>query len=176
LMGLLARQSVGDRSALVDGGPRVAEGAFDLIVHARQKTFDQVEAEVSSTLENGPCTILVDALDEAVAGESIAIAAYLRSLAHQPRVRLVVGTRPSPVVASRIGGRDPLLHELAPGELRSLDELASARGDIAILLRSLLKETTGSPYAGTDVADLADEVARLTSPNFLFAQTAARYL
>jgi WD40 repeat protein len=176
LMGLLARQSVGDPSAIVDDGPLVPEGAFDVIVHARQKTFDQVEVEIAPAVEAGPCTILVDALDEAVAGESIGIAAYLRSLSQRPQVSVIVGTRTSPIVASRLGGQDPLLSELAPTELRSLDGLDSTMADIGTLLRSLLTESPGSPYSGADVHDLAEEVARLTSPSFLFAQTAARWL
>jgi WD40 repeat protein len=177
LMGLLARQSAGDRWARsLDDGPCLLRGSFDVIVHARQKTLDQVRAELTEA--DRPRTILVDALDEAVVGEAMGIAAHLRSLSRHSGVRLVVGTRPSPVVATRLGGRDPLLAELDadPIRLRSLDELEGTAADIAALLRALLTGTPGSPYAALDVTELAEEVAQRTSPSFLFAHTAARWL
>lgn len=147
LMGLLARQSAGDPG--VGGGedgPSLAEGTFDVIVHARQKSADRVRAELAG-VGAGPATVLVDAVDEAVAGESIAIAAHLRVLVRQPGIRMVVGTRPSPVVAARHTGRDPLLGELGPSELADLDHTAATTDDIAVLVRRLLTEPD-SPYHG----------------------------
>jgi hypothetical protein len=85
------------------------------------------------------------------------------------------GSRPSPVVRGGLGGRDPLLAQLQASEEVSLDQLASTVSDIEELLQILLS-APDSPYAGTDVAELAAEVARLTSPSFLFAHTAARWL
>ncbi len=178
LMGLLARQTVGDEWARgLDSGPCLPEDTFDVIVHARQKTLEQVEAELATVADAGAggCTILVDALDEAVAGESIGIAAHLRSLSRRGGVRLVVGTRPSPVVATRLSVEDPLLGELEPAVLRNLEELDGTTADIAELLRAVLK-APGSPYAGLDVTELAGEVAKLVTPSFLFAHAAARWL
>ncbi len=174
LMGLLARQSVGDE--LARSGPCVPKGTFHLVVHARQKTLEQIEAELASVTDAEKYTILVDALDEAVVGESIGIAAYLRSLSRRVGVRIVVGTRPSPVVATRIRAEDPLLGELKPAALRNLAELDSTTDDIAELLRAVLPATPGSPYDGLDVTELAREIAERASPSFLFAQAAARWL
>ncbi len=177
LMGLLARQSASDEWARgLDGGPCLPEGMFDVIVHARQKTLEQVEDELAHVADAEKCTILVDALDEAVAGEPIGIAAHLRSLSRRGGVRLVVGTRPSPVVAGRVRVEDPLLGELQPAVLRNLEELDGTTDDIAEMLRSVLRATPGSPYAGLDVTGLADEVAVCTTPSFLFAHAAARWL
>jgi len=177
LMGLLARQSAGDPSARSGAGaPSLDEGTFDVIVHARQKTAGQVRAELAALPEAGRATILVDAVDEAVAGESIAIAAYLRSLARRPQLRMVVGTRPSPVVAARLGGPDPLLSELGAAERADLDDTEGTTDDIAELVGRLLAEPDGSPYVGLDVGELAGEVAARTAPSFLFAHTAARWL
>ncbi|MGH2731744.1 MAG: hypothetical protein ACRDJG_02165 [Actinomycetota bacterium] len=177
LMGLLARQSVGDPRVRGAGrGPCLPEGTFDCIVHARQKTIEHIKTELAGVSDGGGATILVDALDEAVAGEAIGIAAHLRSLSRRVGVRLVVGTRPSPLVATRLGGEDPLLKELEPSELRDLDHLEDTTVDIAELLRAILIETPGSPYARVDVADLVKEVASRVTPSFLFAHTAGRWL
>jgi hypothetical protein len=177
LMGLLARQSVGDPHARARGdAPVVKEGTFDVIVHARQKRLEQVQTELASTNKAGRRTILVDALDEAVGGESIGIATHLRTLARFPEIRIIVGTRPSPVVATRIGGPDPLLAELGQAEVVRLEELDSTVRDIRTLLSGALGETPGSPYVGLDTSALVEEVANRTSPSFLFAQAAARWL
>lgn len=175
LMGLLARQSVGDLTARSVEGPCVAENAFDVIVHARQKTTEEVAAELASVRDSTSATVLVDAVDEAVAGEAIGIAAHLRSLARRPGLRLVVGSRPSPVVSTRSGVRDPLLAELRPDETADLATLKTTTADIEELLRGVLS-SPDSPYAGADVGELAAEVAQRTTPSFLFAHTAARWL
>lgn len=171
LMGLLARQSVGDPIARSVKGPCLPEGSFDIIVHARQRTTDQVAAELVGVADSPQARIPV----EAVAGEAIGIAAYLRSLARRPGMRLVVGSRPCPVVATRFGCPDPLLSELQPTEEANLEILGSATADIAELLASVLA-APGSPYAGLDVAELSAEVANRTTPSFLFAHAAARWL
>jgi WD40 repeat protein len=178
LMGLLARQSAADPAAgAPEQEPRLAPDTFDVIVHVRQKTADHVRAELAMMASEGRGTVLVDALDEAVAGEAIAIAAHLRSLARRPDVRIVVGSRPSPVVASGLGGGpDPLLAELEAVEVANLDHAEDTGADIAAAVREVLTRTAGSPYTGRDVGELADEVAARSSPSFLFAHTAARWL
>jgi hypothetical protein len=175
LMGLLARQSVGDPSARSIEGPCLPEKSFDVIIHARQKTAEQVVAELASVADSNTASVLVDAVDEAVAGEAIGIAAHLRSLRRRPGIRLVVGSRRSPVVSTRLAGRDPLLAELYPTEEVNLDTLETTRADIEELLTILLS-APGSPYADVDVTELAAEVAQRTTPSFLFAHTAARWL
>ena len=184
LMGLLARQSVGDHSmAAADaaGPPRageldVPEGTFTIIVHARQKTLDEVKAELARALRLRPCTVLVDALDEAVDGEAIGIADYLRQAVLQPGVRIVVGTRGSPVVGSRLGGQDSLLNELDADVVKDVGDLAETSSDISLALRNLLQDEPGSPYAGQDVDDLVGEVVGQTAPSFLFAASIGRWL
>lgn len=185
LMGLLARQSVGDRVVVATGparplptvgAPNLPDGTFTVIVHAREKTLDEVKAALSRSLQLRPCTVLVDALDEAVAGEAIGIADYLRQAALQPGVRIVVGTRGSPLVRSRLGGKDPLLSELDADVVKNLGDLAETRSDIAAVLRNLLENEPGSPYAGQDVDDLVGEVVEQTAPSFLFGVCVGRWL
>jgi len=185
LMGLLARQSVGDRVVVATGpagllptvgAPNLPEGTFTVIAHAREKTLDEVKAALAQALQLRPCTVLVDALDEAVAGEAIGIADYLRQAALQPGVRIVVGTRGSPLVRSRLGGKDPLLSELDADVVKNLGDLAETRSDIAAVLRNLLENEPGSPYAGQDVDDLVGEVVEQTAPSFLFGVCVGRWL
>ena len=173
LIGLLARQSVGDPVACAADGPCLPERSFDVIVHAHQKTAADVQANLAGI--GAPATILVDAVDEAVAGEAVGIASYLRSLSRRPGVRLVVGSRPSPVVASRLARVDLLLAELGPSETANLGEDPATAADMVALITALLG-VPGSPYQGSDIADLAAEVAQRTAPSFLFAHTAARWL
>lgn len=177
LMGLLARQSVGDPSAtLDDGGTTLAEGTFDAILHARQKTAQEIRAELARFGSSSRLTLLVDEVDAAVSGESVGIAAHLRAFAKLPDVRMVVGTRPGPVVRNRAGVQDPLLEELNPKYIANLDETEETTQDIGFLLRRILTESPGSPYAGKDVTTLSYAVAARTSPSFLFAHTAAHWL
>lgn len=185
LIGLLARQSVDDEQARsLDGGRPVPVGAFDVIVHAQQKTLGAVREELAEALGHrpageGPATVLVDALDGAVAGEAVGIAAHLSAEVRAGRIRLVVGTRPAPVVGAP-GGHDPLLHELtasAPGHvLRDLDDVAGTREDIARLVREALVRRRDVPYDDGSAEEVAVEVAELTTPNFLFAHAALRWL
>lgn len=120
--------------------------------------------------------MLVDALDEAVAGHSIGIAAHLRTLARCPDTRFVVGTRPSPALGATLGGSDALLGELDPDIQIDLEDAKDATADIERVLQAALTEPTDSPYAGADIAELAAEVAAWSTPSFLVAQTAARWL
>jgi WD40 repeat protein len=180
LMGLLARQSVGEPSSL-EKRPALKPGTFDVIVHARQKTLEAVRAELSTAVSGDvPATVLIDALDEAVAGEAAGIAAHLASLARRGAAVIVVGTRPGPVVASGAMGDDSLLRELDPQLLYRLDDPHddTTSADIAEMVRAQLLEAQDSPYRATDVP--VDEIARLTAsvttPSFLFAQASARWL
>lgn len=175
LMGLLARQSVGEAWARALE-PCIDYEAFDVVVHARQKTLQQVEIEIPSSIGDRRCTVLVDALDEAVTGQSIGIAAHLRALSRCRSVRLVVGSRSSPLMSTTVGGKDPLISELSPAELRNLDHTENTQDDIAQLLRAILADQAGSPYRSREVTDLVSEVAAQTTPSFLFAQAAARWL
>jgi WD40 repeat protein len=180
LMGLLARQSVGDPVAVaLDDVPAVVPGTFDVIVHARQKTLAAVREELSAaTARDAPLTVLVDALDEAVSGEALGIAAHLASLARRGAAAIVVGTRPGPVVARHATAEDALLRELAPQVLYELNEDHTLEADIAAMVRAHLLDAQDSPYRGADVPidEIAELAAAITTPSFLFAQATARWL
>ena len=165
LMGLLARQSVADAVATVDRRPALASGTFDLVVHARQKTLEAVRQALAPVLENRARTVLVDALDEAVTGEAPGIAAHIASVSRQHAARFVVGTRPTPVVATGRGGDDLLVRELMPQVVRSVEDDPDTELDIARLVHRELTAPPESPYAGlnrSDVELVASEVAANT--------------
>lgn len=183
LMGLLARQSVGDPEAsALDDAPAVPFGSFDVIVHARQKTLEAVRAELReamSGLVDGRATVLVDALDEAVPGSAIGIAAHLASLVRRDEAAVLVGTRPDPAVG-RSQADDTLLQELRSDNVVWIDaeDDTSIREDIASMVQAALLDPAESAYRAPEVPveEIAEEVARLASPSFLFAQATARWL
>lgn len=182
LMGLLARQSVGDPvAAALSDAPALAPGTFDVIVHARQKTLEAVREELSAVLVgDARTTVLVDALDEAVSGEAPGIAAHLASLTRRRAAAIVVGTRPGPVVAGSATVEDSLLRELVPHRLFRLDDPSddTTRQDIAEMVRAQLLEAEDSPYQaeGVPINEIVELTAATTTPSFLFAQTTARWL
>lgn len=175
--GLLARQSVGDGQACeVPGAAPLAQGSLSVVVHARQKTLDQVMEEIDGSLDLPTSSILVDALDEAVRGEEMAIASYLRAIASRPNVHVIVATRGSAVAPSRYGGEDPLIAELAPDRVWTLDDSEENSLDIRLAVSGMLHAEPGSAYVGRDVEELVEHVVAATAPSFLFAVGLTRWL
>lgn len=174
IMGLLARQSAGDPEVRGAGAELVLPaGTFDRVVHARQKTSDEVAAELARLSASVPATILVDALDEAVSDSVVGIAARLKAVAARPGTRVIVGTRASPVVAGERGRPHPLLRELGVATVANLDDAEDTAGDLTNLLQRLLAVP---PYDGLDVEELVDALVAAVTPSFLFAHAAARWL
>lgn len=175
LMGLIARQTAGEPGAILDDGVQVPEGSFDAVVHARQKTLDAVRAELADALTaEGRAVILVDALDEAVAGEAPGIAAYLASLARRNEAAILIGTRPDPALGRGDDAEDSLLRELRAELVNRLEDDETAQADIAALVR---RDLSNAPqYADAPVAEIADLTASFAKHSFLFAQATARWL
>src|SRR5262249_29372975 len=153
--------------------PAVPVGSFDVIVHARQKTLEAVRGELSAL--DGRATVLVDALDEAAAGEALGIPAHLSSPARRGDVAIPARTRPDPALG-RPMRNDALLRELGADRVLDLEQDASTREDIAAMVRAQLLAAPESPYHDAPVEEIADLSASLTSPNFLFAHATARWL
>jgi hypothetical protein len=173
---------------------RPPAGSIDVAVWARGKTIDDVvaavaqateldvdapDALVNALLERAqPCTIVVDALDEAVEPAGIA-GKLLRPLAADAAgtgVRVLVGTRP--------GREDELVDALGRGAVRfNLDQPPYLeRADLVEFVRRrlLLAEdpTAVTPYRGQEelAGRVADAVADRAYPTFLVAQLTSRAL
>ncbi|MGC4989920.1 hypothetical protein [Nocardia salmonicida] len=195
-----------------------AEGAVDAGIHAKQHTLQECVAYLGTALdltppgggwqepgplieqisdraerENRTITILLDALDEAYSADQTRIATdLLAALAAQPRVRVIVGTRPNredphqrdqytttPEGPWTADG--PLIRALTsdPARVLRLDtDPGSTHAITTYVTKRLLDPTTSSPYrehpelaAGTAaiVADHSDGI-------FLFARLIARSL
>jgi WD40 repeat protein len=169
-------------------------GCIQVAVHARHKTVDDVVAAITratglaadtpdllidALLERAePCTIVVDALDEAVEPTALA-GRLLRPLAADAAsvgVRVLVGTRP--------GRDDDLLKSMGAGAVQvDLDQLPYLeRVDLVkyVHRRLLLADqpTASTPYRGNEeLAGLvAEGVATRAYPSFLVAQLVSRTL
>ncbi|MFF2328526.1 MULTISPECIES: AAA family ATPase [unclassified Streptomyces] len=154
----------------------------DVPDHASATARDAVDLIGGAVPRVGGITLIVDGLDEAMPGQAHEIARrLLNPLSRCPGVKLIVGTRAHPRQAT--GGRteESLLDALdrSSPDL-ALDRDREAEGDIAALVTSILAETSGSPYAGTDAAPLREEtasrVSRRCGRRFLVAQLVAREL
>jgi WD40 repeat protein len=181
-------------------------GSIDVGIHAKNKTLLDCIGELAAALElatpaggwhragelvaavrgrGQPVTLLLDALDEAHAGDLGAIAAdLLRGLAALPGVRVVVGTRPdhphpdqlSPATSN---GSGPLLRALAADRIVRLDQDPDAEAAITAYVAQRLLEMPGSPYVDQPEQirrAAAAEVAAHSGGIFLFARLLARAL
>ncbi|MFD6397658.1 hypothetical protein [Nocardia sp. NPDC060249] len=191
------------------------EGAIDAGIHAKQHTLQECVAFLGDALEltppgggwqepgplveriaalaerNGhPVTILLDALDEAYPADQSRIAVdLLAALAAQPRVRVIVGTRPN---REDPGNRaitpdgpwtadGPLIRALTTESSRviRLDiDPGSTHAITTYLTNRLLDPATSSPYRG-DISlagTTAGIIAAHSNGIFLFARLIARAL
>jgi len=171
--------------------PRV--GAIDIAVQAKGKTLDMVVAKIAGWLDLGsesaedlvnelterecPCTIVVDALDEAIDAARIATQ-LLQPLAAdggEAGIKVLVGTRPgrNGILLRKLAGMDVL-------DLDDRDEFLDHQ-DLVNYVHSYLLEGGGaqpSAYAGHDVlaGRVAEAVARRAAPSFLLAQLVSHSL
>jgi hypothetical protein len=169
-------------------------GSIDVAVWARNKPIEDVIAAIAQATEvdtdspdgliNGllerdrPCTIVVDALNEAVDAPGIA-GKLLRPLAGDAAsvgVRVLVGSRP--------GREDELVSALGRDAVRfNLDQPPYlARADLVdfVSRRLLLADNPATPTPYRDQEDLAGRVAEAVAarayPTFLVAQLASTAL
>jgi WD40 repeat protein len=163
------------------------DGAIDVALHAKGRTLDFVSAKLGLWLDlaartaddlvselverERPCTIVLDALDEAV--DPIRIATQLlQPLASQGRdigIKVLVGTRRGP--------NGMLLRKLAALPTLDLDDPDAylENEDLVAYVHSCLlahAPRRRSPYVDHTVlaAHVAEAVARRASPSFLLAQ------
>jgi WD40 repeat protein len=168
--------------------------SIDVAVWARRKTVEDVVAAITQSTEldadspdslidgllerDRPCTIVVDALDEAVEPTGIA-GKLLRPLAEDAApvgVRVLVGTRPGP--------DDELLRALGWGAVRfNLDEppyLQQADLVEFVHRRLLLADDPAAPTPYRNHEELASRIAEAVAtrayPTFLIAQLTSRAL
>jgi hypothetical protein len=173
-------------------------GSVQSSVHAREKSLDQVVAELALDLlgdqnidryellsrlaqRQKPTVVLIDALDEAVADHALAIADLLRELADLRSMTVLVGTRPDRArqenaQATRQG---PLLRALEPATVVDLVDFPDENlDDLAAYVGRRLRDRHASfPYTDTDAAaEVAAEIAHRVSPVFLYARLAVQVL
>ncbi|MFJ3720841.1 hypothetical protein [Streptomyces sp. NPDC090057] len=177
-------------------------GAIDVGIHTRGKTVLECVDELARALMLVPphdgwrdpeqlvcavertergCTVLLDALDEALPEAVGAIAGrLLRPLADLPGVKVLVGTRRR---AAEV--RDSAAHDLIrllapePGQLLDLDQAVGTSTDIEAYAQKRLTELEGSPYALADTEltrQAARRVARESESVFLMARLFTRAL
>ncbi|WP_067499064.1 ATP-binding protein [Nocardia ignorata] len=212
------RNRAADKIGNIEYAGLPAEGAIDAGIHAKQHTLQECVTQLGAALnltppavgwqepgllieqitrlaehENRTITILLDALDEAYPADQTRIATdLLAALAAQPRVRVIVGTRPNredphqrtdhpntpdgPWTAEgpliRALTTDPhrvLRLDTDPGSLHAITTYVTAR---------LMDPTTNSPYHERPAlaADTAAVVAAHSDGIFLFARLIARSL
>jgi hypothetical protein len=169
-------------------------GSIDVAVWARNKTIEDVVAAIAQATEldadspdalinkllerDRPCTIVVDALDEAVEPAGIA-GKLLRPLAADAAdagVRILVGSRP--------GREDELVDALGRDAVRfHLDQLPYlARADLVefVYRRLLLADDPAArtPYRGQEdlARRVAEAIAARADPTFLVAQLTSQAL
>jgi hypothetical protein len=169
-------------------------GSIEVAVWARNKTIEDVVAAIAQATgmdagspdgmidglleRNEPCTIVVDALDEAVEPAGIA-GKLLRPLAADAAsagVRVLVGTRP--------GREEELVHALGRDAVRfDLDQPPFLqRGDLVEFVRRrlLLTDEPGArtPYRERELlaGRVAEAVADRAYPTFLVAQLTSKAL
>lgn len=169
--------------------------AIDVAVHARAKESDQLALEIVAGLQlqpdhetldtelacvkalsrlTRPVVVVVDGLDEA-ARPADALALLRDAVATAPGLRLIVGVRDA-------GGQGAVNWRSFGGVLEDIDlDLARWLGprDIERYVKSCLAHWPGSPYAGSEDAELgvlASAVAEKAHGSFLVASLAARAL
>ncbi len=171
------------------------EGAIDVAVHARGKTLNMVVAKIASWMDvearsagelvrrltdddARPCTIVIDALDEALGMDARRIAMELLNPlvaeGTEAGIKVLIGTRHTArgQLLSKLSNLDVLdLDRSEYFEERDLFEYAQS-----ILLTDAPKR--GSPYRDRPelAASVAQAVARRAAPSFLLAQLAAHAL
>ncbi|WP_181722741.1 caspase family protein [Nocardia gipuzkoensis] len=208
------RRHATDKTSHTSDDNLPAEGAVDAGIHAKQHTLQECVANLGAALELTPpiggwqepgplveqitalaadegrtITILLDALDEAYPADQQRIAIdLLAALAAQPRVRVIVGTRPNredPDHRTTPDGHwtadGPLIRALttAPDRVLRLDtDPGSAHAITTYLTNRLLDPTTTSPYRGNPqlAAATAATIAEHSDGIFLFARLIARAL
>jgi hypothetical protein len=194
------RRNVADRD--LDFHPDAAStpplGYIQSAVHAREKSLDQVVAELARDLlgdatvdryellsrlaqRTAPIAVLIDALDEAVGDHALAIAELLRELADLGPLTVLVGTRPDRARQehAQVGRQGPLLRALEPAMVVDLADFPQQnREDLAAYVGRRLRDLMADvPYTDSDAAaKVADEVARRVSPVFLYARLAVQVL
>lgn len=183
-------------------GPRPRDAAFDAVVHLTGKTAleavehlasqiglavagdgghalrDRVDAFARAMRERRPlgATVLVDALDESQDPEAVAL--FLREMAAEGLLRVLVGTRRSLTEGpDRPAGsvQRELLDALAVDDAELL--VVERDRDAVRAYAALRLGREGSPYLGRPdlMATVADRIAGLDQP-FLFARLATAEL
>ncbi len=177
LMAILASQSIGgNTTSRFADPPCLKEGTFTNIIHARQKSLNDIRGELEVPLTSESCTILIDSLDESLSGESIGIAAYLNSISRLNGVRILVATRPSPVVVSRLKMDDPLLKELDGDIVHNLDEDPESLEDIKGYIKKKINLIEIPSFKKNQIEKIVNDIAKATSPSFLFATSVVQWI
>ena len=185
LMGQLLRESEGDPAAravgpaapdaLVGSGPFIDVGTFAVGVHAKQKPWATIEAELLRAPRRS--TVLLDALDEAEA--SADVAGKLARLVEQRKLRIVIGTRPG--VAKHVRAvkvMTGLLASFPQADVRWIENDKEGRADIAKYARNLLG-ASGSKYRDireSTFTSLIRAVGVQAAGNFLMAHVLTHWL
>jgi len=188
------RGRAGDLSAL-PAGSLPPPGAFGAVVWCRHKSLRQVVGEIGRaigrTLADAPAlldaarergtTLAVDALDESLPGEVVAIAQCLAGLAALPGWRVLVATRRHPVRGGEL--RFDLLDSLAADAAHTLtlDQSADRAADMRAYVRARLAAGAGAAAAAYRVdpalaARVAERVEAAAGTSFLVAAVTARTL
>ncbi|MDV9168637.1 trypsin-like peptidase domain-containing protein [Streptomyces sp. W16] len=178
--------------------PRPPIGAFDVALHLRGQTCDEMTAQLARALDvavSDPdklptavrklpggdlITVLADAVEEAAdLKEAEKIAALLRELANTRRVRVLAAVRTAPAGTSRARilnrlGRDAIRIDLE-------DSRYLHRPDIAeYAIRRLTSEQTDTAqyraYEPDQLRAIGEAVARKAGYNFLIAQLTTGWL
>ncbi|MEU2102340.1 hypothetical protein [Nocardia sp. NPDC019255] len=194
-----------------------AEHSVDAGIHAKQRSLQECVTYLGQALEltppadgwlepgplieqitalaehdNRTITILLDALDEALPADQARIAVdLLAALSHQPRVKVIVGTRPNREDPDRHSGSEaisdgawtadgPLIRALTTNtdQVLRLDTDPGSTHAITTYTTNRLLDPTTSPYR--DNHDLAAATAAMIAAHsdgiFLFARLIARSL